>query len=50
VIQPALTAEIDDVGDYGPHLQAKMFDRGLLPPIDEVESFAERARSVFAGG
>jgi diadenosine tetraphosphate (Ap4A) HIT family hydrolase len=48
VVQPATTAAIESVGDYGPHLQAKMFDRGLLPPADEVDQFAERARGVFS--
>ena len=49
VVQPATTAAIESLGDYGPHLQARMFDRGVLPPSDEVEEFAERARRMFAG-
>jgi diadenosine tetraphosphate (Ap4A) HIT family hydrolase len=48
VVQPATTAAIDDFGDYGPHLQALMFDRGTEPPPAEVEAFAELARAAFS--
>ncbi|MDQ1435346.1 MAG: adenylyltransferase [Actinomycetota bacterium] len=47
VVQPATTEAIESVGDYGPALQATMFDRAQLPPADEVELFAERARRLF---
>ncbi len=48
VVQPATTRDIDSLGDYGPSLQARMFERGDLPPVDEVETFSERARRVFS--
>jgi len=47
VVQPATTAAIESLGDYGPALQAKMFQRGELPPTGEVEVFAARARQMF---
>jgi diadenosine tetraphosphate (Ap4A) HIT family hydrolase len=47
VVQPATTDAIESLGDYGPGLQAKMFDRDQLPPPDEVELFAESARGRF---
>jgi diadenosine tetraphosphate (Ap4A) HIT family hydrolase len=31
----------------GAHVQAAMFDAGKLPPVEEVEAFAGRARAVF---
>jgi diadenosine tetraphosphate (Ap4A) HIT family hydrolase len=48
VIQPATTEAIDHVGGYGPHMQAKMFELGVMPPSDEVDVFSERARAAFA--
>jgi hypothetical protein len=39
---------MDEIGDYGPHLQAAMFDRGESPPRDEVEAFAQAARAFLA--
>jgi len=47
VVQPATTEAIESLGDYGPALQAKMFERAQLPPPDEVELFAHRAREMF---
>jgi diadenosine tetraphosphate (Ap4A) HIT family hydrolase len=47
VVQPATTAAIERIGDYGPHLQAKMFDLGTLPSGEEVDVFAERARRAL---
>jgi len=47
VVQPATTAVIELAGDYGPHLQARMFDAGEFPPVDEVELFSEQARLSF---
>ena len=48
VVQPATTAAIEATGQYGPHLQAAMFDRDEFPPNDEVDRFADRARGRFA--
>jgi diadenosine tetraphosphate (Ap4A) HIT family hydrolase len=48
VVQPATTQAIETIGGYGPHLQVGMFERGELPPTDEVEEFAERARQLFS--
>ena len=48
VVQPATTAEIEGVGGLGPLLQANMFERAQLPPADEVDLFAERARYLFS--
>lgn len=47
VVQPATTAAIESLGDYGPALQARMFERAQLPTPHEVELFAERARELF---
>ena len=38
---------MDEIGDYGPHLQAAMFDANAPPPRDEVAAFAERARAAL---
>jgi diadenosine tetraphosphate (Ap4A) HIT family hydrolase len=48
VVQPVTRALMDEIGDYGPHLQTAMFDRAIDPPHDEVEAFAERVRARFA--
>jgi diadenosine tetraphosphate (Ap4A) HIT family hydrolase len=48
VVQPVTRALMDEIGDYGPHLQVTMFERAVHPPRDEVEAFAERARARFA--
>jgi hypothetical protein len=45
VVQPVTRALMDEIGDYGPHLQTVMFDRAVDPPRDEVEAFAERVRA-----
>lgn len=48
VIQP-ITAELMEGRDaYGPMLQVAMFEAGVLPPVAEVEAFADRARPLFA--
>ena len=47
VVQPVTRALMDDVGEVGPYLQATLFDRGVYPVRDEVESFAERARLAW---
>jgi len=48
VVQPATRAAMDEFGDHGPHLTVAMFQRGDLPPEDEVAVFADRARAAFA--
>ena len=50
VVQP-ITSELRTAheGLYGPTLQVTMFQAGVLPPEPEVEAFADRARSRFAG-
>lgn len=47
VVQPATREAMDEFGEYGPQLTTAMFERGELPPVDEVEVFAERARALF---
>ena len=49
VVQP-ITAELRAAhgGAYGLALQIAMFEAGELPPVAEVEVFAERARARFA--
>jgi ATP adenylyltransferase len=49
VVQPVTRELMDSIGDYGPHLQAAMFDANQTPPRDEVVAFAERARAALAG-
>jgi diadenosine tetraphosphate (Ap4A) HIT family hydrolase len=48
VVQPATRSAMDDLGDYGPQLTVAMFERGELPPEDQVTVFADRARAAFA--
>jgi diadenosine tetraphosphate (Ap4A) HIT family hydrolase len=48
VVQPVTRALMDEMGEYGPHLQTAMFDRGEPPPRDEVEEISERARRLLA--
>jgi diadenosine tetraphosphate (Ap4A) HIT family hydrolase len=48
VVQPATRAAMDDFGDHGPQLTVAMFERGELPPEDQVAAFADRARAAFA--
>jgi diadenosine tetraphosphate (Ap4A) HIT family hydrolase len=50
VVQPATTELIDEIGDYGPHLQAGLFERDVLPTPAEVEAFCLTAREAFSGG
>jgi diadenosine tetraphosphate (Ap4A) HIT family hydrolase len=47
VVQPATRTAMDEFGRYGPHLTVAMFDRGELPPAEDVEAFAGRARQLF---
>jgi diadenosine tetraphosphate (Ap4A) HIT family hydrolase len=48
VVQPVTRELMDDLGDYGPHLQVAMFDANETPPRDEVVAFAERARAALS--
>ena len=48
VVQPATRALMNEHESYGPKLQLAMFERGELPPDDDVETFANRARAAFA--
>ena len=47
VVQPATTADIDELGAFGPGLQLAMFERKQEPAAPDVEAFAERARGMF---
>jgi diadenosine tetraphosphate (Ap4A) HIT family hydrolase len=49
VVQP-ITADLIEShgGTYGPVLQVAMFEAGAMPPEQEVEAFADRARELFA--
>jgi len=47
VVQPVTRELIAEHGVHGPYLQTMMFDRASPPPLEEVESFASRARAVF---
>jgi diadenosine tetraphosphate (Ap4A) HIT family hydrolase len=47
VVQP-VAKELQQRLGGGAFLQAAMFAEGTLPPADEVEAFAERARVAFA--
>jgi diadenosine tetraphosphate (Ap4A) HIT family hydrolase len=47
VVQPVTQEVMDAYEDYGPFLQVKMFERGVLPNPDAVEKFAASARTLF---
>ena len=47
VVQPVTKEQRERLG-AGPYLQAAMFDAAELPPVAEVELFAEQARQAFA--
>ena len=47
VVQPETGTQVDLFGNWGPALQAAMFERGDLPEPAEVERFASRARRAF---
>jgi diadenosine tetraphosphate (Ap4A) HIT family hydrolase len=47
VVQPVTTEQRARLGG-GPYVQAALFDANELPPADEVEAFAGRARAAFA--
>jgi diadenosine tetraphosphate (Ap4A) HIT family hydrolase len=44
VVQPAMRADMDRFGAYGPRLQMAMIAAGEMPPADEVEQVCERLR------
>lgn len=46
VVQP-VSSEQRDLHGLGPQLQVAMFEAGELPPGDQVEAFADRARTSF---
>jgi diadenosine tetraphosphate (Ap4A) HIT family hydrolase len=48
VVQPVTRALLDDHGVHGPELQVAMFGRGELPDREAAETFAARARRLFA--
>lgn len=48
VVQPVTRALMNEFGEYGPHLQVAMFDRGESPPRAEVERVAETLRASLA--
>ena len=48
VVQPAITADIDAIGSYGPGLQVGMFTRSEQPDPAAVAAFADAARALFA--
>ncbi len=48
VVQPVSRALMDELGAHGAGLQARMFELGRLPPAEEVEAFAHRARHALA--
>jgi len=48
VVQPVTRALMEEYGAHGPALQVAMFNRGELPPEDDVALFADRARAAFA--
>jgi diadenosine tetraphosphate (Ap4A) HIT family hydrolase len=48
VVQPVTRELMDDHGVYGPELQVAMFARGELPDREAAETFAARARRLFA--
>jgi diadenosine tetraphosphate (Ap4A) HIT family hydrolase len=49
VVQPVTRDLMDEIGDYGPHLQAAMFDRNETPSRAAVEAFAADARALLSG-
>jgi diadenosine tetraphosphate (Ap4A) HIT family hydrolase len=47
VVQPVTSGQRNRLGG-GAYLQAAMFEENEMPPVDEVDRFAERARVAFA--
>lgn len=48
VVQPVTKEVRLEYGDYGPHLQVAMFNRGEPPDSDKVAAFAKAARQAFS--
>lgn len=48
VVQPVSRALVEELDTVGPGLQLAMFDRGEAMPREQVDAFAERARTAFA--
>lgn len=48
VVQPVTRETKEGWDAYGPTLQVRMFESGELPATSEVETFAARARPLFA--
>jgi diadenosine tetraphosphate (Ap4A) HIT family hydrolase len=47
VVQPVTRGDMEAVGDYGPRLQVRMFERNLGPSVEDVESICTKARNFF---
>ena len=47
VVQPVTRDVMQELDDYGPSLQVKMFDRDVSPDPGAVRTFAEQARALF---
>jgi len=47
-VQPVSDDLKDEFPVAGPRLQAEMFAAGVMPPAEEVEEFAARARELLA--
>lgn len=49
VVQPVTASDMaEHDGYYGPWIQVAMFNRGVDPPLDEVEAFCDRARAALS--
>jgi diadenosine tetraphosphate (Ap4A) HIT family hydrolase len=48
VVQPETEAATRAFGAHGPGLQLAQFERGAVPPPDQVDQFAAAARQGFA--
>ena len=47
VVQPVTADQMERHGSHGPVLQVAMFARGDVPPDDQIEDDARRARAAF---
>ena len=48
VLQPSWNSYVDAHKKPGPSLQVDMLNAGETPPLDEVEAFADRARTLLS--
>jgi diadenosine tetraphosphate (Ap4A) HIT family hydrolase len=48
VVQPITAEQMTLFGSHGPRLQVAMFTRGDAPNADDVQRFADSARTCFA--